>query len=276
MWPHFLTEASWSSKCTPAAPASIIAASARRRSARRRSRLRHPRRWGRELQSPAAAFPPWPPSIWIWSARARALLMRRTTVGNGGDGVQRLVGIHLQRVVRVRRDLPAGKVDRRHAGLDLLHRLVAGEGAERIDEGALVQHAPQLLGAAPRERVLDLQAAAQLHYVFRARSRAAHPSSAGSLPSPAAALPSVSDARPRFPPGWSNSWTQCARREWRAATCRSGYAAGHKNKDLHGLSPPPLHNAVDDFRRMLLCGIRSAPACGGAGCSSGCPSRGTA
>ena len=25
MWPHFLTEASWSSKCTPAAPASIIA-----------------------------------------------------------------------------------------------------------------------------------------------------------------------------------------------------------------------------------------------------------
>ena len=25
MWPHFFTEASWSSKCTPAAPASIIA-----------------------------------------------------------------------------------------------------------------------------------------------------------------------------------------------------------------------------------------------------------
>jgi hypothetical protein len=25
MWPHFLTEASWSSKCTPAAPASIMA-----------------------------------------------------------------------------------------------------------------------------------------------------------------------------------------------------------------------------------------------------------
>jgi hypothetical protein len=25
MWPHFLTAASWSSKCTPAAPASIIA-----------------------------------------------------------------------------------------------------------------------------------------------------------------------------------------------------------------------------------------------------------
>ena len=25
MWPHFLTDASWSSKCTPAAPASIIA-----------------------------------------------------------------------------------------------------------------------------------------------------------------------------------------------------------------------------------------------------------
>jgi hypothetical protein len=25
MWPHFLTEASWSSQCTPAAPARIIA-----------------------------------------------------------------------------------------------------------------------------------------------------------------------------------------------------------------------------------------------------------
>ena len=25
MWPHFFSEASWSSKCTPAAPASIIA-----------------------------------------------------------------------------------------------------------------------------------------------------------------------------------------------------------------------------------------------------------
>ena len=25
MWPHFFTDASWSSKCTPAAPASIIA-----------------------------------------------------------------------------------------------------------------------------------------------------------------------------------------------------------------------------------------------------------
>jgi hypothetical protein len=31
MWPHFFTLASWSSKCTPAAPASIIASSARRR-----------------------------------------------------------------------------------------------------------------------------------------------------------------------------------------------------------------------------------------------------
>ena len=25
MWPHFLTDESWSSKCTPAAPASIMA-----------------------------------------------------------------------------------------------------------------------------------------------------------------------------------------------------------------------------------------------------------
>jgi len=76
MWPHFFTLASWSSKCTPAAPASIIAF----------------------ISSKAFSTPPKPasasatmganqsvsllPSAWsIWSQRARALLMRFTTVG---------------------------------------------------------------------------------------------------------------------------------------------------------------------------------------------------
>ncbi len=76
MWPHFLTEASWSSKCTPAAPASIIAF----------------------ISSKAFSTPPKPasasatiganqsmpllPSAWsIWSQRCSALLMRFTTVG---------------------------------------------------------------------------------------------------------------------------------------------------------------------------------------------------
>jgi hypothetical protein len=46
-----------------------------------------------------------------------------------GSRVERLVRIHGERIVGVGRHLPAGEVDRRHAGLHLLHRLVAGERA---------------------------------------------------------------------------------------------------------------------------------------------------
>src|SRR5258707_7393581 len=68
----------------------------------------------------------------------------------------------------IRRHLPARQVDRRHAGLHLLHRLVAGEGAERIDEGLLAAQLPELFRAKLRERVLDPHAAAQPHHVFGA------------------------------------------------------------------------------------------------------------
>ncbi len=84
-----------------------------------------------------------------------------------GDRVERLVGIHRERVVGVRRDLPAREVDRRHAGAHLLHRLVAGDRAERIDEGTLVAQLPELFRAESCERVLDSQAAAQLEHVGR-------------------------------------------------------------------------------------------------------------
>ena len=76
MWPHFLTLASWSSKCTPAAPASIIDF----------------------MSSKAFRTPPKPasasatigakksmsslPSLhWISSARLKVALMRLTTFG---------------------------------------------------------------------------------------------------------------------------------------------------------------------------------------------------
>jgi len=75
-WPHFFSEASWSSKWTPAAPASIIAF----------------------ISSNAFSGPPnpasasatigtiqWvdasPSAVVIWSARRRALLIRRTCAG---------------------------------------------------------------------------------------------------------------------------------------------------------------------------------------------------
>ncbi len=76
MWPHFFSEESWSSQCTPAAPASIIAF----------------------ISSKAFSGPPNPASASatigtiqsmsslpsdqaIWSARRSALLMRCTTAG---------------------------------------------------------------------------------------------------------------------------------------------------------------------------------------------------
>jgi hypothetical protein len=64
--------------------------------------------------------------------------------------VQRLVGIHLAGQVGVGRHLPAAQVDRLQAGLDLLHRLVAGHGAERVDEILGMQRLPELLRAEPR------------------------------------------------------------------------------------------------------------------------------
>ena len=80
-WPHFFSEASWSSKWTAAAPASIIAF----------------------ISSKALSGPPKPASasatiganqyvevspssLAIWSARCSVLLMRRTTSGTDEAG----------------------------------------------------------------------------------------------------------------------------------------------------------------------------------------------
>ncbi len=81
-------------------------------------------------------------------------------------GIQRLVRIHLTGDVGVGRDLPAAEIDRLQPGLDLLHRLVAGERAERVDEVRRVQRLPQFLGAEFRQRMLDGDSAAQAHHVL--------------------------------------------------------------------------------------------------------------
>ena len=80
--------------------------------------------------------------------------------------IQRLVRIHLAGDVGVGRDLPAAEVDRLQAGLDLLHRLIAGEGTERVDEVFLVQRLPQSFGAAACQRMLDGDGAAQTHHIL--------------------------------------------------------------------------------------------------------------
>ena len=62
--------------------------------------------------------------------------------------------------VGVGRHLPAAEVDGVEAGLHLLHGLVAGQRAQRVDEGLGIAQRPQLLCAALGQRVLDLDAAA--------------------------------------------------------------------------------------------------------------------
>ena len=86
--------------------------------------------------------------------------------GNARHRVQRLIRIHRQAFIGVRGHLPAGQVDRRNAGLDLLHGLIASERAQGIDEGHLGHHLPQLFRSASGEGVLDVQAAPQPIHLF--------------------------------------------------------------------------------------------------------------
>ena len=82
--------------------------------------------------------------------------------------VERLVGVHRAADVRIRRDLPAGKIDRLQPGADHLHRLVAAEGAERPHRLVLLQQLPQPERAALGERVLDRDRPAKLQHVVDA------------------------------------------------------------------------------------------------------------
>src|SRR6185437_15563303 len=79
--------------------------------------------------------------------------------------VQALVGVGLAGQVGVGGDLPAGQVDGPEAGPDLLHGLVAGQGAKSVDVPAGVQQRPQPLGPEPGQRVLLLDRAAQADHV---------------------------------------------------------------------------------------------------------------
>ena len=56
-------------------------------------------------------------------------------VGHAVGRVQALIRIHLPGVVGVGRHLPAAQVDGLQAGLGHLHRLVAGQRAQRVDVG---------------------------------------------------------------------------------------------------------------------------------------------
>ncbi len=88
----------------------------------------------------------------------------RTGIG----GIEALVGIHRASGVGVGGDLPARQIDRRQARARLLHRLVAGDGAERIDVGLFLQRLPKPIGALLGQRIGDRHRAAQLLHFGRA------------------------------------------------------------------------------------------------------------
>ena len=88
-------------------------------------------------------------------------------IRNAVGRVETLVGIHLPGVVGIGRNLPSTDVDGLQPRLHLLHRLVAGHGAQSIDVFLAVQKFPQALGTEARQRVLDVDRAAQAKHVFR-------------------------------------------------------------------------------------------------------------
>ena len=84
------------------------------------------------------------------------------------DRVQRLVGVHFAGDVGIARHLPAREIDGLETSLHLLHGLVAGHGAQCVDEGLAVEQTPEFFGAAARERVLDGQRSTQADHVLGA------------------------------------------------------------------------------------------------------------
>ncbi len=77
MWPHFFSLASWSSKWTPAAPASIIAFISSKALSGPPKPASASARMGANQCAPLSL----PSACSIWSARCSDALMRLTTVG---------------------------------------------------------------------------------------------------------------------------------------------------------------------------------------------------
>ena len=76
-WPHFFSDASWSSQCTAAAPAAIMAFI----SSNALSTPPKPASASAMMGASQWVPLPLPSAQAIWSARIRALLIRRTTCG---------------------------------------------------------------------------------------------------------------------------------------------------------------------------------------------------
>ncbi len=106
-WPHFFSEASWSSKCTPAAPASIIPFISSNELSGPPKPASASATIGASQQRSAVALGP----LDLVGAQERVVQPadeRRRAVGR----IEALIGERVPREVGVGRDLPAAQVDR--------------------------------------------------------------------------------------------------------------------------------------------------------------------
>ena len=160
MWPHFFSEASWSSKCTPAAPASIMAfISSNALSGTAETGLGI----GDDRRQPVRVVVAF--GMVNLVGAQESLVDPAHDLRHAVGRIKALVGIHGAGEVGVGGDLPAGEVDGLQAGLYLLHGLVAGERAERVHERLRLEQLPEALGALLGECVADADCAAQADYV---------------------------------------------------------------------------------------------------------------
>src|SRR2546427_897233 len=79
--------------------------------------------------------------------------------------IQAQIGVHVTRIIPVRRDLPSAQVDRAESGADLLDRLVPGEGPEGLDVVFGPKEFPEPFGPKFRKRVPDPNRASQPFHV---------------------------------------------------------------------------------------------------------------
>src|SRR5579875_1667876 len=79
--------------------------------------------------------------------------------------IEALVGVHLSGQVCIRRYLPATEIDGFEARLHLLHGLVARQSTERRHVRFAMEQIPETLGPQARQRVLNLNRAAQTQHI---------------------------------------------------------------------------------------------------------------
>ena len=130
MWPHFFSEASWSSKWTPAAPASMNAFMISKLFSGPPKPASASATMGRNQSRVGAAL-----GVLDLVGALQGAVDAPAELRRGVGRIEALVGVHGPGGVVVGRHLPAGEIDRLQAGAGHLHRLVAGDRAQGVDVG---------------------------------------------------------------------------------------------------------------------------------------------